>query len=78
MDPCCFTLTVTEIGLFFNSLECFVKTYKMKRSPPAETAESIESTVRGIMDELLQGIVKTFPENPTIPHADSRAETPSR
>ena len=49
----------------------------MNRSHPTETTESVNAAVREIMDEILQGIVGVFLNNPMIPDGGSRAETPS-
>ena len=49
----------------------------MNRSHTTETADSVNAAVRDIMDEILQGIVGVFPDNPTLPDGSSRAETPS-
>ena len=63
---------------FLHSLERFVLNYKIRKQgelniPP----EVIDAAVKDIMDELLDGIVKNFPENPTIPPGDrSGAESP--
>ena len=54
-----------------------MKAYKMTTSHPTESARCIETAVRGLMDELLDGIVRNFADNPTIPDDDSRAEPPS-
>ena len=54
-----------------------MKSYKMPKSHPIESAKSVEIAVRGLMDELLEGIVRNFADNPTIPDEDSRAEPPS-
>ena len=54
-----------------------MKTYKTKGEYPASTTESVDSAVRGLMEELLQGIVKNIPDNPTIRQNESGATTPS-
>ena len=54
-----------------------MRTYKVNRSHPTETMESVNAAVREIMDEILQGIVGVFPDNLTIPDGSSRAEAPS-
>ena len=63
--------------VMFNRLENFVRMYKVNRSHATETADSVNAAVRDIMDEILQGIVGVFPDNPTLPDGSSRAETPS-
>ena len=54
-----------------------MKTYKVDPRHRAEDPESIRVAVRDLMDEILVGIVRNLPDNPTIPEADSRACTPS-
>ena len=60
-----------------NRLEAFVKSYKVKEHHPKASPESVEHTVRDIMDELLQVIMKNISNNPTIPDGDSQVPTPS-
>ena len=54
-----------------------MRAYKVSRSKVTKTADSVNGAVRDIMDEILQGIVGVFSDNPTILDDDSRAETPS-
>ena len=64
-------------GFVLNRLENFVRMYKVNRSRPTETAESVNAVIREIMDEILQGIVSVFLDNPIIPDGGSRADTPN-
>ena len=48
---------------------------KKEQSHPSE--EVVDMAVRNLMDDILEGIVKTFPDNPTIPADRSGANTPS-
>ena len=59
---------------YVHRFERFVKAYK---EPCRPTKSSVEIAVKQLMDDLLEGIVRNLPENPTIPGDRSGAETPS-
>ena len=54
-----------------------MRAYKMPKCHPTESARCVETAVWSLMDELLDGIVRNFADNPTIPEDDSCSEPPS-
>ena len=58
-------------------MERFLQQYKVKKEHGEPLDEVVKKAVKSLMDDILDGIVKTFPDNPTLPDDRSGANTPS-